>query len=359
MSRLRDLLGTVRRIVDEISEKNVTFMAAGIAYNALLSLAPVLLILFLIITAIGGGLEERILAISDRSLPRPIAAIINQVFKGDTADTGASAVGLIVLVWGTLKVFRGLDTAFSEIYESTAENSLADKFTDGFVVLVSMIVAILATVVLTAVFARFDDVIPFVGVFTSLVLLAGLIVAFLPMYYRFPDVDVEVVDVLPGTVFAAIGWSAFQGLFQVYLTSTGGGPESFFGGVIVVVTWLYFSGLVLLIGAVINSVIGGHVSGDPGGIVSEASDSESEPETTMTRDEFAQYLTGLREGVTGRYEGMRPTAGERNRGWSPANGDVVVTEESRADEGGTRWEIVMRWQTTEPGSNAGASGEAD
>ena len=30
-----------------------------------------------------------------------------------------TVVGLVVLLWGTLKIFRGLDTAFSEIYGTT------------------------------------------------------------------------------------------------------------------------------------------------------------------------------------------------------------------------------------------------
>jgi len=33
-----------------------------------------------------------------------------------------------------LKIFRGLDTAFSEIYASTEENSLVDQLQDGAVV---------------------------------------------------------------------------------------------------------------------------------------------------------------------------------------------------------------------------------
>jgi membrane protein len=318
-------------------------MAAGIAYNAFISLAPVLVLLLLVVSLFGSGLEERIVAVADQSLPGPIADVVGGVFAGEGTATGASAISLVVLVWGTLKVFRGLDTAFSEIYETTDTNSFVDSLLDGAVVLVGMVVAVVATIGVTAVFASLAGVIPFVGLLTPLVLIAGLVVAFLPMYYRFPDADVDVRDVLPGVVFAAVGWAVFQGLFQLYLTFAGGGATSFFGGVIVGVTWLYFSGLVLLLGAVVNAVVGGHSSGEAGGVGRGASDYETRRDESMDRDEFAAYLAELRERFTGHYEGMVSTDGEETGRLRPPDGEVAVVEQT-TDEG-RKWEVAFRWRS--------------
>lgn len=341
MVDVSDLVATGRRVATEFSEKNVPFMAAGIAYNAFVSLAPLLLVLLVVVSAVGGGLEERVVALARTALPAPIADVVASVFAGDAGTTGASVVGLVVLVWGTLKIFRGLDTAFSEIYETTGKNSFLDRVVDGLVVLVAMLVAVLATVAVTTAFAALSETVPFVGLLSPVVLVAGLVVAFLPMYYRFPDTDVGWDHVLPGVVFAAVGWAAFQALFQVYLAFTGGGSGSFFGGVIVVVTWLYFSGLVLLLGAVINAVVGGHTSGKAGGVGRGASGYETRREETMTPDEFAAYLTGLREALTGHYEGMRPTHDQRYA--RPADG-VTVVEQTRRDGDDREWSLAFRWR---------------
>lgn len=48
------LTQTRKRVITDFSEKNVTFMAAGIAYNAFISLAP-LLLLVLFLTAVFGA----------------------------------------------------------------------------------------------------------------------------------------------------------------------------------------------------------------------------------------------------------------------------------------------------------------
>lgn len=355
MVELSSVMGLGREVAAELSEKNVTFMAAGIAYNAFLSLAPILVIFLVIISAAGSGLEDRIVELSRSSLPGPIADIVAQVFQGGTGEPAASVVGLVILLWGTLKIFRGLDTAFSEIYETTRENSFVDKVVDGLVVLGAVIVAITATVGVTVVFAMLEDAIPYVGVLTPIVLIVGLIAAFLPMYYRFPDVDVAWRQVVPGAVFAAVGWAAFQALFQVYLTFTGGSSDSLFGGVIVVITWLYFSGVVLLAGAVINAVIGGHTSGKAGGVGRGATGYETTREEAMNRDEFATYLNDLREALTGHYEGMRPTV-DADR-YSAPIGDVTVIEQLKPDGDERELSVAFRWRTTadEPEGETGST----
>jgi len=341
-------------VYTEFSEKNVPFMAAGIAYNAFLSLVPILAVLLVVVSAVGGGLERRIVALAGRSLPGPIADVVVQVFEGGAADPAASLVGLVVLLWGTLKIFRGLDTAFSEIYETTGKNSFRDKLVDGLVVFVVVLVAVVATVGVTALFAALSATVPYVGVLTPAVLVGGLLVAFLPMYYRFPDADLGWREVLPGAAFAAVGWAAFQALFQVYLVFSGGGSDSLFGGVVVVITWLYFSGLVLLLGAVVNAVLGGHTSGKAGGVGRGASAYETVCEETMTTDEFADYLTNLREELAGRYDGMRPTIDADAADRRPAsNGHVTVIEQSKPDGDEREVSLAFRWRTAFDGPGDG------
>lgn len=359
-----------KRVATDFSRKNVSFMAAGLAYNAFVSLAPLLLLLLLVVSIIGGGLEDRLIAAASASLPGPIADLVVRIFSGEAANTGVSVIGLVILIWGTLKIFRGLDTAFSEIYETERTNSFADQLGDGLVVLVALVVSIVATVSVSAVFATLSDALPLLGFVTPLMLIAGLIIAFFPMYHRFPDTDLGWKEVLPGTLFAAFGWAVLQAIFQVYLVFGGGGTGNFFGGILVVVTWLYFSGLVLLIGAVLNAVIGGHSTGSPGGVGRGAAQENngSVTRTILTGKELASYLHGLRTQLTGHDAATEPAteATEPNRRleidtevreivgtprrFRPillSDGEVEVIEWSTADDGGRERTISLRWQATD------------
>jgi len=328
----------VERVYEDFSEKNVTFMAAALAYHAFISLAPMLLLLFLLFSTVGVGLETQVIQSAIGWLPGPIADLVTTMLQGGANGAGASIIGLLVLVWGTLKIFRGLDTAFSEIYETVDTNSLVDKFRDGLVVFVALAVALVAMVGSSIVLGGLARQIPFSDLLTPVALLAGLVVAFYPIYYVFPDADVGVRDVFPGVVVAAVGWAAMQGLFQLYLSVAEPSTGGIFGGVIVIVTYLYFSALVLLVGAVVNAVAGSHsageaatVSGKPGGFETERADH-------LDRAGFEAYLYDLRAELFGR--GARTEmVGDRPM---PID-DVELVERSSTDGDTSEWMVTLRW----------------
>ena len=331
-----------KRVASDFSEKNITFMAAALAYHAFISLAPMLLLLFLVFTTVGVGLEAQIIQSAIGWLPEPIAELVTELLQGDTNGAGASVIGLLVLIWGTLKIFRGLDTAFSEIYESTENNTLVDKFRDGLVVLVALVLGLVAMVGSSIVLGGLADRIPFSGFLTPIALLGGLVVAFYPIYYVFPDAELGVRDVLPGVVVAAVGWGALQGLFQLYLSISDPSAGNFFGGVIVVVTYLYFSALVLLLGAVVNAAIGQHSMGGPGGVGRAKAHFTTERTESFDRASLVAFLADLRTELLTERGSHRRTelVGRRPK----PTGPVELVEESTTEGDENEWLVTLRWQ---------------
>ena len=333
----------LRRVYTDFSNKNVPFMAAGLAYSAFVSLTPLLVLTFLAFAAVGGGLEARVLAFAGQWLPGPVAGAVRQTFREQSGVGSASVLGFLVLSWGALKIFRGLDTAFSEIYETVDDNSFVNKVTDGLVVSFALVVAAVGTVGTSVAFAAYADALPFGGYATPLVLLGGLVVAFLPMYYVFPDCDLSVRDVVPGALFAALSWVAFQDLFRVYLAVSDPGSGSFAGSVLVVVVYLYFSALVLLVGAVINAALGGHSTGRAGGVGEGADSPRTRRQASLDREQIDAYLRVLNERLTTTYDA--DVSDDRELIPRP-DGDVRLVEYTTDVEGeGRRWTVELSWAT--------------
>jgi len=161
--------------------------------------------------------------------------------------------------------------------------------------------------------------------------------AFFPMYYLFPDIDVTPREVLPGTVVGAVGWAILQVLFQVYVSLTGGGG-SLIASILLLVTWLYFIGVILLLGAVVNAVGLGHTD-----VTAAEREASSVLDTEMTRGEAATYLRGLRESLTGGSGGMEPTSTETVSGRNPPRGTISITEWARETEEGLIHEVQVEW----------------
>lgn len=153
-----------------------------------------------------------------------------------------------------LKVFRGLDSAFSVVYGGDMEDTLVDQLIDSLVVVVGIGLTMVLMFVVGGLLAalRFSLLLEIAGV---LVLPLLLTAAFVPIYYRFPDRAVTVKEVLPGAAFAAVGWTVLQALFQLYASVASTSAYGLVGGVILLVSWLYIASAVIILGAVVNVVL--------------------------------------------------------------------------------------------------------
>lgn len=249
--RVRTVLGA---IVHEIRVERVTFMAGSIAYNAFVSLLPLLFLLLAIVSTVGDGqLEAALISIVQATVTPGAGEVLVSELRN--ASTEASLFGLAVLVWGMLRIFRSLDAAFSDIYETESRNTFGNQVADGLTVFVSM-----AGVVLVAVFVESRVVF---GASTAgwlahrLVLVAFIALALFPMYYLFPDEpEMHPLEAVPGVVFTATALMCFESGFQLYVQySSSTAENSILAGILVFMTWLYLSGLVVLVGAAINAVL--------------------------------------------------------------------------------------------------------
>ena len=248
--------GTVfRAIVHKIRTERVTFLAGSIAYNAFLSLLPLLFLILALVTSVGSADLEATLISVTRTIITPGASEI-LISELETVSVSISVLGIAVLVWGALRIFRSLDTAFSGIYESQAENTFTNQLQDGLTVLVSIVLIAGVVMFVTArVDLTTETTVGWLLVRGGLFALLAL--TLVPMFYLFPDeTDMALIEAVPGAVFSAAGLMALQSVFDLYLlVSDPQAQNSVLASLIILLTWLYFAALVILIGATTSAVL--------------------------------------------------------------------------------------------------------
>ncbi len=192
-----DAVSFGKSIVAGIQAKKVPFMAASLAYQAFISLLPLLVLVFFLVTIVGDEqFASQTTAATEGFLPESGQLLIEEAIEDSPATAGSTLIGLVILLWGSLKIFRGLDTAFSEIYESDDKGSFVSQLQDALLVLGTIGGALIAAVVASLVLAFFPDI-PFIGIVQPLFLVVILSAAFFPMYYFFPDVALPNVKSSP------------------------------------------------------------------------------------------------------------------------------------------------------------------
>ncbi len=254
---------TLTSIYATAQDRDITFLAAGFAYYAFVSLIP-LVILAIVVGSIVGGedLAERLVTSAGDLMPAAGDELLTDVLTTESGRTEATVVALGVAAWGAIKVFRGLSTAFDTVYASASDDSIVEQVVDGLVAVLAVAAALALMIALGVAIGFLSGQVPFAGLLSWVALLAGLFLAFLPIYYRLPPVPITVREALPGAALAAVGWVVLQVGFQIYAANAGQ-YEAYgaVGAVLVLVTWLYFAGILITLGAVVNVVLSGRTTG--------------------------------------------------------------------------------------------------
>lgn len=356
-----------RAIVHETRTEKITFLAGSLAYHAFISLLPLLVLVLVAVTTFGSsGLVENYEAIVTSLLsPGGSETEAARLFLDELGAAGESSsislVGGAVLLWGTMRIFRGLDTAFSDIYETEAENTFVDQLSDGIVVLVAFVAAIVVAgflqgLVPTGSLGLGWRTLKFVF------LVGGLTLTLYPMYFVFPDTDVTFLEVLPGTLFAALGLASLEFLFRLYLDLSGSSGESgLIASVLVLLTWLYFTSLVVLEGVVLNAVFSNRsadVDVKPvfGGVAPDYVGDEA----SVDRDTVVDALTRL-DGLLDGADSMTISVDGESVELPAPKTHETDTEKRLFELGGGRLGLSLRWSAgaTPPDEESAAADDSE
>ncbi|MET0884923.1 MAG: YihY/virulence factor BrkB family protein [Mycetocola sp.] len=272
--RRKDLWPVYRRAFREFGEDQVTDIAAGLTYFAVLSLFPAILAIVSLLSLVNqdANVTEQLLALFSSIAPADTAEALEGPIEDLTATPAAGlgfVVGLVGAIWSASGFVGAFSRGMNRIY-GVREGRPYLKF-QPVIVLVTVIALITLTtmallLVLTGDVAEvvgnligIGDEVVLVWNISKWPLLAVLAVLILAMLYYFtPNVKQHKFRWLTvGSVTALIVWAAATFGFFFYVSNFGNYDRTYgtLGGVIVFLLWLYLSNMALLYGAEVDSEI--------------------------------------------------------------------------------------------------------
>lgn len=84
-------------------------------------------------------------------------------------------------------------------------------------------------------------------------------IVLIAMYWIVPNTNprLTIISVLPGAIFATAGWLILTYGFSFYISNFGNYSKTYgsIGGIIILMLWLYFTGMVLILGGLLNATV--------------------------------------------------------------------------------------------------------
>ena len=262
-------MDVARRTLKEVKADNVPITAAGVAFYAMLALAPTMVALVSIYGLVTTP-EESAKQVEGltRALPGEAARLLVDQLKSITGSDSSGlgvklAVSLVGLLWsassGTTALIRGLDIAYDETEERGFVKLRARALVLTVVAIVGAALVLGLTLALPAILdaAGLSSVGKTVGLVLRWPLLGILGLLTLAALYRYgPDRDkARWRWVSPGAVVAALLWVVGSGLFAFYAGRFASYNETYgtLAGAVVLLLWLYLTSLAILVGAELNA----------------------------------------------------------------------------------------------------------
>ncbi len=256
-------LAAWRGLVRLVSGNDLTH-AAAIAYYALLSFFPFLLLVISILGSITADEEDRlaVLTFAFRYFPTQFDFVTTQLDAFRQTRVQVGVAGGLALIWASLGVFGAITSAVNEAWGVEKQRSFLRHRMVSFLMLVAgggvMIMALLLvsfievaeTSSFGAMLARFEwlralQSLTFTYSATILLVLAvGL------LYYFIPNAKTRFRDVWVGAVLTGVLWRLALDAFSWYIGSSGQLTliHGSITAVVVFLLWIYVSSVILMYG---------------------------------------------------------------------------------------------------------------
>ena len=255
------------RTKDAIGDKNLAPLAASVAYGGTLAFFPLVVACVAIASIVIS--PEQINDIVDalaQFLPADIAGLLSaqleNAMDNESANTLIAIAAIALALFGVSGAMNSLVNALNVAYDVKETRGIVKTRLVSLVLTCMMIVGFLIMLPLIAVggdLLRTFGMPEFVIITFSIlrwVILAVVMTFGLALIYRYaPDrPNARWQWVSWGAIMATILWLVVTALFFIYAQNFAGFSDSYslFAGIIVLMMWLNFTGLIVLVGAEVN-----------------------------------------------------------------------------------------------------------
>jgi membrane protein len=256
-------LAAWRGVVQLVNGPDLTH-AASIAYYALLSLFPFLLLVLSLFGTVTADENDRtsVLNFVFRYFPTQLDFVTSQLdaFRGQRVQLGVA--GGLALIWGSLGVFGAVTSAVNQAWGVEKQRSFWKHRLVSFLMLVAaggvmMLALLLVSLIQMAQASWFGSMLASYQWLTNLqtfafrnLTISLLVIGLGLVFYFIPNAKIRFRDVWVGAVLTGILWHlAFQG-FAWYIRVNAGLKmiHGSVGAVIVFLLWVYTSSVILIYG---------------------------------------------------------------------------------------------------------------
>lgn len=268
------------RLQREMGYDDAMGMAAQIAFYAMLGLFPFMIFVLSVISMfpLGDSLQPLLLDALQDQMPQEAAQYVTSVVMDllPAENQGLLSFGLLASLWGASMAIGALITTINRAYNLRPRRNIAHQklLSIALTLALSSLWLIAMTIILVGPKLT-QELFQWIGIasetntfWTSVRLPMAFVLnltALSVLYYVAPEAKQKFRWILPGALTSTILWLGVSQVFRYFLQNFGQYNKTYgsLATVVVLMMWLWLSGLVFLLGAEINALMKRMEEDDP------------------------------------------------------------------------------------------------
>lgn len=257
----------LRLLWHRIEEDDIPGLSAQLAYFFLLSLFPLLIVIFSLLPYIPIHHQDMLGMIRDFAPAEAMDLIEKNVkFIMNHRSGGLLSFGIIGTIWSASNGINAVVRAFNKAYNVKESRSFIVARGTAILLTFGMILVFILAIILPIfgreiglfIFSQLGYTKQFIKLWDTLSLLVSAIILFLiftGLYWIAPNVKLRCRSAFPGAAFATLGWIISSMGLSFYVGNIGHYSLTYgsIGAIIVLMIWLYISAFIIILGGEINA----------------------------------------------------------------------------------------------------------
>ncbi|MFB5198218.1 YihY/virulence factor BrkB family protein [Neobacillus sp. KR4-4] len=257
----------LRLLWHRIDEDDLPGLSAQLAYYFLLSLFPLLIVLFTLLPYFPIPHQDMLGIVRDFAPSEAMDLIEKNVHDIMNHRNGSLlSFGIIGTIWSASNGINAIVKAFNKAYNVKESRSFIVSRGMAILLTFGMILVLILAIVLPVfgreigifLFSQLGYTTEFIKLWNALSWLVSAIILFLiftGLYWIAPNVKLKCRSAFPGAAFATVGWivSSIGLTFYVGNISNYSLTYGSIGAIIVLMIWLYISAFIIILGGEINA----------------------------------------------------------------------------------------------------------
>lgn len=253
----------------KVKNDDIFALGAQLAYYLMLSFFPFLIFLM---TVVGfSKLDSADILDGLRAiLPNNVFSLVDTTVVEllGTQNAGLLGASIALTIWSASSGFRAVIKGLNKAYNVEDSRSFIKRSFVAIIFTLALVIIIMLTLAMLvfgeiigkyilAVFP-FKDIIMYVwNISRYLIVVFMMILIFASIYRYTPAKKISWGEVYPGAIVSTLGWIMVSLGFSYYINNIANYSRLYgsVGAVFVLMTWLYITSMILILGAEINSVL--------------------------------------------------------------------------------------------------------